>query len=136
MATLEPLHVEIVEYFGKLHAIEMEARYQDMNVEERRELREAKSRLIMNQIKQRMLEIRQEIMPGSSLAKACDYGLKQWPRMEVYLSQGHIEIDNNRCYAALGITPVMPPPDLCRAAKSEGHFVGFSKASDSNARHN
>jgi hypothetical protein len=51
-----------------------------------------------------MLETRQEIVPGSSLAKACDYGLKQWPRMEVYLSQGHIEIDNNRCEA--GMRPI------------------------------
>lgn len=104
LAASDPLPKEMVEHFRKLYAIEREARDREMNVDERKELREARSRPIMNRIQQRMVEIRQETFPGSCLAKACDYGLKQWPRMEIYLSHGHIEIDNNRCEA--GMRPV------------------------------
>ena len=43
-------------------------------------------------------------MPGSKLAQACDYALKQWSRWEEFLSDGQIECDNNACEG--GIRPL------------------------------
>ncbi len=47
--------------------------------------------------KERLVAIRQQIMPGTKLAKACDYALGQWSRLEVYLQNGLLEIDNHWC---------------------------------------
>jgi len=65
-----------------------------------------------------VVAIRQQIVPGSTLAKACDYTLNQWSRLAVFLQDGRLEADNNWCNAARGITPVMPRPGLCRVAKN------------------
>ena len=51
--------------------------------------------------KKRIVEIRQSIEPGRKLAKACDYALGQWERLEVYLKNGEVEIDNNWCEGAM-----------------------------------
>ena len=51
----------------------------------------------MAALKARLVAIRQQIMPGTKLAKACDYALGQWSRLEVYLQNGLVEIDNNWC---------------------------------------
>ena len=48
-----------------------------------------------------MVEIRQQITPGSKLAQACDYALRQWSRLEEYLKDGVLEIDNNWCEGAM-----------------------------------
>ncbi len=65
----------------------------------------------------RIQEIRQQIAPGSRLAQACDYALRQWHRVSVYLEHGQVEIDTNICNAARGITKIMPLPLLCRVVK-------------------
>ena len=52
---------------------------------------------LMAALKARLVAIRQPIMPGTKLAKACDYGLWQWSGLEVYLQNGVVEIDNNWC---------------------------------------
>ena len=51
----------------------------------------------MAALQARLVAIRQQIMPGTKLAKACDYALGQWSRLEVYLQNGVVEIDNNWC---------------------------------------
>jgi hypothetical protein len=71
----------------------------------------------MAALKTHLMEIRRQIAPGGKLAQACDYALNQWSRLEEYLKDGRVEIDNNLVNAARGITPVMPPPVLCRVAK-------------------
>jgi hypothetical protein len=58
----------------------------------------------MAALKERVVAIRQQNMPGSSLAKACDYTLNQWSRLAVFLQDGRLEADNNWCNAARGTT--------------------------------
>ena len=41
------------------------------------------------------------LLPQSLLAKACDYALNQWEKLEVYASHGEVEIDNNWCENAM-----------------------------------
>lgn len=38
---------------------------------------------------------RRAILPKSSLGKAVGYALKEWSKLEVYLGDGRVEIDNN-----------------------------------------
>ena len=55
------------------------------------------SALTPSPMETRLVEIRQQITPGGKLAQACDYALGQWSRLEEYLRDGRIEIDNNWC---------------------------------------
>ena len=35
------------------------------------------------------------MLPGSQIAKACDYALRLWDRLEVFLANGAVEADTN-----------------------------------------
>jgi transposase len=98
---LDPVPPEIIARFGELYAVEKEAREGRLSPEARLALRQAKSVPVMDALKARLIEIRQQIEPGSKLAQACDYALKQWSRLEEYLRDGQIEIDNNWCEGAI-----------------------------------
>jgi len=98
---LDPVPPEIIARFGELYAVEKEARQGQFSPEARLALRQAKSVPVMAALKTRLIEIRQQIDPGSKLAQACDYALKQWSRLEEYLRDGQIEIDNNWCEGAI-----------------------------------
>lgn len=81
--------------------MESQARQAALGPEARRELRQTQSVPVMALLKQRLVAIRQEIAPGGTLAKACDYTLGHWSRLEEYLRDGRIEIDNNWCEGAI-----------------------------------
>jgi len=101
LSPLDPLPVEILQQIGVLYDVEREARVQNLTAPTRQKLRQAKSQPLMNALKTRLIEIRQQVSPASALAKACDYALGQWSRMEEYLKDGQIEIDNNWCEGAM-----------------------------------
>jgi hypothetical protein len=108
LAPLDPLPVEIVQQIGLLYEVEREARTRNLTPSGRWELRQRASQPVMAALKARLIQIRQQITPASApasaLAKACDYALGQWSRMEVYLTEGEVEIDNNWCEG--GMRPV------------------------------
>jgi transposase len=101
LAPLDPLPREVVRLFGELYAVEEQARQAGLGVEGRLALRQAKSMSLMAGLKTRLLEIRQQISPGSKLGQACKYALGQWSRLEEYLKDGRLEIDNNWCEGAI-----------------------------------
>ena len=101
LSPLDPRPVEIVTRIGQLYDVEREARSQNLAAAARLELRQRKSRPVMDALKTRILQVRQEVTPACALAKACDYSLGQWGRMEEYLRDGQIEIDNNWCEGAM-----------------------------------
>jgi transposase len=92
---------EVIARFGELYAVEREARAAGLNPEARRALRQQKSVPVMAALKERLVAIRQEVVPGGALAKACDYTLGQWSRLEEYLRDGRLEADNNICEGAM-----------------------------------
>ena len=98
---LDPLPVEVVAQIGLLYDVEREARVQNLTPTQRLDLRQAKSQPVMTALKARIIQIRQERPPDDALSKACDYALGQWNRMEEYLKDGQIEIDNNWCEGAM-----------------------------------
>jgi hypothetical protein len=97
VAPNDPRPVEIKERIGRLYAVEDGARQAGLGPPERLALRQQKSAPVMAVLKERLLEIRQQIPPVGRLAQACDYTLGQWSRLEEYLKDGLLEIDNNWC---------------------------------------
>ena len=105
VAPQDPRPGEVIERIGQLYAVEKEARLGGLGAEDRLALRQQKSVPLMAALKERLLEIRQAIIPGGKLAKAGDYTLGQWSRLEEFLKDGRVEIDNNWCYADCRIMP-------------------------------
>jgi transposase len=97
LAPLDPVPPEILTRFAELYAVEKAAREQGLGAERRHALRQAQSVPVMTALKTRLVEVRQQIPPGGKLAQACDYALGQWSRLEEYLREGRVEIDNNWC---------------------------------------
>jgi transposase len=101
LAPLDPLPAEVLAMFGQLYGIEKEARQTGLDAAQRLALRQQKSVPPMAALKERLVAIRQQIVPGGALAKACDYALGQWSRLEEFLKDGRLEIDNNWCEGAM-----------------------------------
>lgn len=97
VAPQNPLPAEVIKRIGELYAVEAQAREAGMNATNRLALRQDKSAPVMATLKGRLVEIRMQIPPGGKLAQACDYALNQWGRLEEYLKDGRLEIDNNWC---------------------------------------
>jgi transposase len=101
LAPQNPLPTEIVERISQLYAVEEKARQAGLGPVERQALRQTESAPVMEALKLRLVEIRQQIPPGGKLAQACDYTLGQWSRLEEFLKNGLVEIDNNWCEGAM-----------------------------------
>lgn len=101
VSPLDPLPQEILAQIGLLYAVENEARQAALSPSQRLASRQSRSLPVMNALKDHLWSIRQKTSPGCALAKAIDYALGQWSRLEVYLRDGHIEIDNNWCEGAI-----------------------------------
>jgi Flp pilus assembly protein TadD len=80
---------------------EAKARQAGMGPAQRQSLRQEQGAPVMAALKLRLVEIRQQIAPGGKLAQACHYALRQWSRLEEYLKDGLLEIDNNWCEGAM-----------------------------------
>jgi transposase len=93
---------EVLDLIGKLYLAEKEAREQGLDAAGRLAWRQQRkvSEHLQN-IKERVIEIRQKVLPASMLGKACDYTLNQWEKLVVYAQDGQIEIDNNWCENAM-----------------------------------
>jgi len=101
LAPKNPLPSELIERIGQIYAVEAQAKQAGLGAEGRQALRQERSAPVMAALKSRLVEIRQQIMPGGKLAQACDYALGQWSRLEVFLTNGLVEVDNNWCEGAM-----------------------------------
>lgn len=101
VAPQDPLAAEIIQRIWQLYVVEREARQAGLGPAERLAERQKKSVPIMAALKTRVMEIRQQLLPGSQLAKACSYMMGQWTRLEEFLNDGVLEIDNNWCEGAM-----------------------------------
>ncbi len=85
---------EGLDYCNRLYAIERELK--DTTPEARYEGRQARSRPVLEQFQRWLLTQRDQALPKSALGEAIAYSLNQWHKLEVYLQDGRLEIDNNR----------------------------------------
>lgn len=101
----DPVPREIVELIGGLYAVEEEARTGQATPEQRRELRQIRSKPTMETLKGKVLAAQTKVEPKSLVGRACAYALGQWTRLEVFLGDGRLEMDNN--WAENAIRPVV-----------------------------
>jgi transposase len=86
---------DVLERIGRLYQTERQAREQKLDAAGRKALRQQQSVAEVSALKERLQTIRAEVLPGSQLAKACDYALRIWARLEVFLEHGRVELDTN-----------------------------------------
>ncbi len=86
---------EILELIRQLYMIERFARTARMDFNERHSLRQEHAKPLLSKIKTWLTEQIQQVLPSSSMGKAIQYMLGQWLRLEKYITNGMVEIDNN-----------------------------------------
>jgi transposase len=86
-------------YIQLLYEVEREAR--NATAEQRRELRQAKSRPILQDIKNYLQTEKPKVLAKSPMSVAIDYTLSNWEALGRYTEDGDLEIDNNRAERSL-----------------------------------
>ena len=81
-------------FCNRLFAIEREIR--DATAEERLQVRREQSRLVVDAFLAWLRTQRPRVLPKSALGTAIAYCLNQWEKLEVFLQDGRLELDNNR----------------------------------------
>ena len=81
-------------YINRLFAIERELK--DVSSEERKAVRDEKSKPVTDAFKAWLDEQRPRALPKSQLGQAIGYCLNQWSKLTVFLTDGRLELDNNR----------------------------------------
>ena len=84
---------QALRYFQVLFKIEEEVA--GATPEERRRLRQRKSRRVAVALNKWLLAQRQRVPDGSATAKAIDYSLKRWQALTHYIDDGDVPISNN-----------------------------------------
>lgn len=86
---------EAMRLFKELYKIEREAKDKQMIPEQRFQLRQEKSKPLMNKFKTWLDSVYPTVLPQSALGKAINYCLNLWPGLIRFLNDGRLEIDNN-----------------------------------------
>ncbi len=87
----------VVQKIAKLYLVEAQARQEGLDAAGRLALRQQKSVTVMAELKAQIQKLQTTALPKSALGRACHYALEQWERLEVFLKDGAIDADNNRC---------------------------------------
>jgi len=106
----------VLETLAKVYKHDAAARRKNMSPTQRWRFHKKHSAKLMARLKHWMLEQfeQRKVEPNSSLGAAFNYMLKRWDKLTLFLRRPGAPLDNNLCYAARGITEVMPRPGLCR----------------------
>jgi transposase len=99
VAHKSPVGTEAVERIAQLYAIEKEIR--GRLPEQRREVRQLRSRPLLDSLKQWLQETLGKLSKKSETAVAVRYALGQWKVLELYCDDGRLEIDNNSAERSL-----------------------------------
>lgn len=86
---------EAMRFFKELYKIEREAKNNKLTPEQRYQLRQEKSKPLMNKFKKWLDEMIPTVLPKSALGKAMAYCINLWPGLTRFLEDGRLEIDNN-----------------------------------------
>ena len=79
--------------FGQIYGVEREIK--ELPPDERRRIRQERSKPIVDLLHQWLMAHRQKITDGSATARAIDYSLKRWGALTRFVDDGHLPIDNN-----------------------------------------
>lgn len=81
--------------FKLLYDVESQARDNNYAYTKRYELRQEKSVPVLQQMENWLKENYVQVLPKSPIGKAITYSLERWKKLNVYASDGKLEIDNN-----------------------------------------
>jgi hypothetical protein len=81
--------------FQKIYATERKAKEQDMNPEQRHELRLDESLPVLNELGKWIFDTYKNVLPKSPIGEAIAYCMPRWDKLLAYLNDGSLEIDNN-----------------------------------------
>lgn len=84
---------EAVELVRALYAVEH--RSKNLSATARLELRQADSAPVLADLKEKLLDWKQQLLPKHPMAEAVNYILGQWEELTVFCSDGAVPIDNN-----------------------------------------
>jgi transposase len=84
---------EAIDLVRALYAVERQAR--DASVPERLKLRQEQSASVLSQMRKKLLEWKEQLLPRHPMAEAIRYALGQWTELNVFCSDGAVAIDNN-----------------------------------------
>ncbi len=90
-----PLATEAMRIYQRLYAIERDAKARNLTARDRCQLREEKSRPILDEFYRWLGFNRDRTLPKSPIGQAIFYELDHWEGLLVYLTDGRVEIDNN-----------------------------------------
>lgn len=88
-----------INHIRKLYRIETEIK--DKSPAEKQVQRRAKAKPLLDQFKAWLDKSALHVPPKSAVGKAIAYNLGQWEKLERYLEDGHLRIDNNRAERAI-----------------------------------
>jgi len=116
----------ILNQIGHLYRIERRLRDQQAGPQLRAAVRASESAPILRRLHRLLIGLRSNprYLPQSAMGKAIAYGLDQWPRLEVFISNGLVEIDNNLVENAIRPTAV---------GKKNWLFIGSETSGTSSA---
>lgn len=86
---------EAVAFINELYHIETEAKTRNLNDQERYQLRQEKSKPILNKFYQWLLDTEPRTSRQSPLYQAIRYTINQWPYLIQILEHGDVELDTN-----------------------------------------
>jgi transposase len=107
-----------------LYQVEARLREQSAGPNLRVAVRAAHSRMIVGRIRRALERLRSERLPQSLLGQAIAYTLGQWTGLEIFLTDGRVEIDNNTVENAIRPTAI---------GKKNWLFVGDAGAGERSA---
>jgi transposase len=84
---------------AQLYRMEKQAR--SLTAEDRLRLRQLQSQLILEKLRNYLLEIQVEVLPKSPEGRAVRYTLKNWTALTRYCEDGDLQIDNNATERAI-----------------------------------
>ncbi len=88
-----------INHIRKLYRIEKEIK--DKSAQEKQVIRQAQSKPLLEQFKVWLDKSALQVPPKSAIGKAIAYNLRQWPKLERYIENGYLNIDNNRAERAV-----------------------------------
>jgi transposase len=86
---------EAMRFFKELYKIEREAKNNKLTKEQRYDLRQKKSKPLIDKFKIWLDELYPTVLPKSPLGLAMSYCINRWPGLIRFLDDGRLEIDNN-----------------------------------------
>jgi len=88
-----------ISHIRKLYRIEREIK--DKDPAEKQAQRQAKAKPLLDQFKAWLDKAALQVPPKSAVGKAIAYSLGQWSKLERYIENGNLQIDNNRAERAI-----------------------------------